>query len=507
MLRFINISDNMLSGNIPISIGDCKSLEQLSLARNMLSGPIPDNLGSVRGLETLDLSSNQLSGAIPFNLQNLQSLQLLNLSFNNLEGQVPTDGVFADPSKVHLKSNENLCLGLSCKIPGESGRKLTSVYIIVSVAVVISVCFAIGLICHFRRGKGRVIDSFESLGAHPQIISYDELRVATDSFDEENLIGQGSFGSVYKGLVQGVAMAIKVLDTTMAKSRKTFLAECEALRNVRHRNLIKLNTVCSSIDSKNEEFLALIFEFMCNGNLDEWITGKRRHKNGMRLNVIERLRVAIGIASALDYLHNETEVPIVHCDLKPSNVLLDSDMTSKVGDFGLAKLLLDTDNQMSLTSTHTLRVPLVTYLQDQESGVGITLIMCIEYGYGEKPSTAGDVYSYGILLLELFTGRNPTHEFFTGGLSLKNWVQMHFPTNVDQVLDFELLQLTNNFGDEGRCSKSQSRRDCLITVFGVGLSCAAESPDARIAIGDALRKLKNVEEMLRKHELVDDGEC
>ncbi|KAK6115978.1 hypothetical protein DH2020_008247 [Rehmannia glutinosa] len=467
----INISDNMLSGNIPISIGDCKSLEQLSLARNMLSGPIPDNLGSVRGLETLDLSSNQLSGAIPFDLQNLQSLQLLNLSFNNLEGQIPTGGVFADPSKVHLKSNENLCLGLSCKIPGESGRKLTSVYIIVSVAVVISLCFAIGLICHFRRGKGRVIDSFESLRAHPQMISYDELRVATDSFDEENLIGQGSFGSVYKGLVQGVAMAIKVLDTTIAKSKKTFLAECEALRNVRHRNLIKLTTVCSSIDSKNEEFLALIFEFMCNGNLDDWITGKRRHENGMRLNVIDRLRVAIGMASALDYLHNETEVPIVHCDLKPSNVLLDSDMTPKVGDFGLAKLLLDTDNQMSLTSTHTLRGS-IGYIPP-------------EYGYGEKPSTAGDVYSYGILLLELFTGRNPTHEIFTGGLSLKSWVQMHFPTNVDQVLDFELLQLTNNFRDEGHCSKPLSRRDCLITVFEVGLSCAAESPDARIAIGDA----------------------
>ncbi|KAK6115952.1 hypothetical protein DH2020_008221 [Rehmannia glutinosa] len=325
------------------------------------------------------------------------------------------------------------------------------------------------------------------------MISYDELRVATDSFDEENLIGQGSFGSVYKGLVQGVAMAIKVLDTTIAKSKKTFLAECEALRNVRHRNLIKLTTVCSSIDSKNEEFLALIFEFMCNGNLDDWITGKRRHENGMRLNVIDRLRVAIGIASALDYLHNETEVPIVHCDLKPSNVLLDSDMTPKVGDFGLAKLLLDTDNQMSLTSTHTLRGS-IGYIPP-------------EYGYGEKPSTAGDVYSYGILLLELFTGRNPTHEIFTGGLSLKSWVQMHFPTNVDQVLDFELLQLTNNFRDEGHCSKPLSRRDCLITVFEVGLSCAAESPDARIAIGDALRKLKNVEEMLRKQELDDGGEC
>lgn len=117
-----------------------------------------------------------------------------------------------------------------------------------------------------------------------------------------------------------------------------------------------------------------------------------------------------------------------------------------------------------------------------------------------KPSTAGDVYSYGILLLELFTGRSPTDEMFGGGVSLKSWVQQQFPTNVEQVVELELVEQMNNlYGSESR-SKCENGRDWLVTVVGVGLSCAAETPDGRIGIREALRKLKTVEEeMLQKH--------
>ncbi|KAG8390937.1 hypothetical protein BUALT_Bualt01G0135500 [Buddleja alternifolia] len=493
-VAIINISDNYLSGSIPRSIGECRSLEQLSLARNMLSGLIPDTLGSVRGLETLDLSSNLLSGPIPFDLQDLKSLQQLNLSFNNLEGEIPTRGVFNDPSKVHLESNQKLCPRSSCKIPRGRGRRLANMYISVSVATVASLCFALGLIYYTRKRKGMIKNLSESVRGQPKMISYDELRVATDNFNQEKLLGHGSFGFVYKGLLQGAFIAVKVLDTAIAKSRKTFLAECASLRHVRHRNLIKLITICSSIDSKNDEFLALIFEFMSNGSLDDWISEKRRLADGKGFSVFDRLRYAIGIASAIDYLHNETEVPIVHCDLKPSNVLMDSDMTPKVADFGLAKLLLDeNNNQFSISSTHTLRGS-IGYIPP-------------EYGYGEKPSTAGDVYSYGILLLELFTGRSPTHEIFTGGLSLWNWVQNQLPNNVDHILDLELLQQMNSFGDDlSQCNKLENRRDCLITIFGVAVSCAADSPDARITIRDALHKLKSVENTLRKQEFFENSD-
>lgn len=135
--------------------------------------------------------------------------------------------------------------------------------------------------------------------------------------------------------------------------------------------------------------------------------------------------------------------------------------------------------------------------------------MCAEYGYGVKPSTTGDVYSFGILVLELFTCRSPTHEMFGGGVTLKSWVQQYFPTNVEKVIEPGLIEEMSNFcediiGNNPQClSQSQRQRDCLVTVVEVGLSCAAESPDARITIRDALRKLTKAEDMLLKQEVAN----
>lgn len=365
-VAIISFSDNKFSGSIPTSLGSCKSLEQLLLARNTLSGVIPNTVGTIRGLETLDLSTNKLSGEIPSDLKNLQSLQLLNLSYNSLEGEIPTTGVFADPSRVHLEGNEGLCSGFLCRKTHDRGRRLWLVYVAVSVAALISLSLTIGLIWYVRRGRKMLKGWVEPfVKSRTLMISYNELKVATNDFSLDNLVGSGSYGFVYKGILQGGLVAVKVLDAAVTRSRKSFEAECEALRNVRHRNLVKLVTVCSSIDAKNEEFLAMIFEFMSNGNLGDWISGERREES--RFDALARLRCAVGIASAVEYLHNQSETPIVHCDLKPSNVLLDSDMTAKVADFGLAKLLLDANNQTLMSSTHTLKgsigyIPPGTYL-------------------------------------------------------------------------------------------------------------------------------------------------
>ncbi|XP_057973940.1 putative receptor-like protein kinase At3g47110 [Malania oleifera] len=483
----IDLSDNSLSGNITSSIRNCKSLEKLFMAKNMLSGPIPSSLGTLKGLETLDLSLNQLSGSIPVELQNLNALQSLNLSFNDLEGEVPTSGIFSkNLSSVHLEGNPKLCFHRfsSCGNGGGHGRRLIYVVIAVALATIVALSLIIGFLFFVKKGRVKAFALLESLKGQCQMVSYNELREATAGFSQQNLVGSGSFGSVYKGVLKGVEVAIKVLDIERTGSKKSFVAECEALRNVRHRNLVKLITSCSSLDSKNNEFLGLVYEFLSRGSLEDWIRGKRKHENGEGLNVAERLNVAIDVACAMDYLHHDSEAPVVHCDLKPSNVLLGEDMTAKVGDFGLARLLLQRgSDQAGLTSTNGLRGS-VGYIPP-------------EYGMGEKASTAGDVYSYGVMLLELFTGKSPTHEDFEGGLSLSKWVQWAFPHDMVLLLDPELPPLMGLSHDADEISP-KAQLNSLVTVFGVGLSCTVESPDGRITMREALRKLKAAREGLVK---------
>ena len=175
-------------------------------------------------------------------------------------------------------------------------------------------------------------------------VSYGSILKATDEFSEQNLIGTGSFSAVYKGVLEpfDIMVAIKVLKLETQGALKSFMAECEALKNIRHRNLLKIITSCSSIDFQGNDFKALVYEFMPNGNLDRWIHPSPEPEivTQRRLSLPERLTISIDVANAIHYLHQECQVPIIHCDLKPSNVLLDADMVAHVGDFGLAKFLL-----------------------------------------------------------------------------------------------------------------------------------------------------------------------
>ena len=367
----IDLSHNLLSGQIPNSIKGCKSLEKLLMGNNRFSGLIPKALGDVKGLEMLDLSLNQLSGSIPNDFQKLQGLKYLNLSFNDLEGVVPKD-VFKNISSVYLEGNKNLCFSSQClnSRSDDSPRKRVIKFVVIgsiSALILIALCLVLGLLLHLRKSKltktrdGQAFEEVHHKVQH-QMVSYDEIRRSTGNFSGENLIGKGSFGSVFKGYVnlrEGlVAVAVKVLDIQRTGSSKSFIAECEALRNVRHRNLVRLVTSCSSIDFKNIDFLALVYEYMSNGSLEDWIKGKKRKENGDLLSLVDRLNVAIDVASGLDYLNHDCEVPVVHCDIKPSNILLDEDLTAKVGDFGLARLLMMETREKaptSISSTHVLK--------------------------------------------------------------------------------------------------------------------------------------------------------
>jgi len=335
---------------IPTSIGECESLERLNISGNLLQGTIPPSLGNLKGLLMLDLSYNNLSGTIPEILGSLRGLSSLNLSFNNFQGGVPTEGVFQNSSAILITGNDGLCGGIpQLKLrpcSHHTNKKPSSKLIAVSTSSAFLFVALVFALCKFHQRCGKIkVDLQIPVTSDMYIrVSYAELSHATNGFSSENLIGAGSFGSVYKGRIRDngnhMVVAIKVLNLIQRGASQSFVAECETLRCVRHRNLVQILTVCSSIDSLGQEFKAIVYELLPNGNLDQWLH-QRIIEDGEQktLDLLARLCIAIDVASSLDYLHQHRPIPIIHCDLKPSNILLDNDMVAHVGDFGLARFL------------------------------------------------------------------------------------------------------------------------------------------------------------------------
>ncbi|KAJ0988071.1 hypothetical protein J5N97_006427 [Dioscorea zingiberensis] len=363
-----DISENRIAGQIPSAMGDCQSLERLFMGGNLFQGGIPESLSKLKGLIILDLSRNNLSGHIPGPLGSLRVLLYLNLSYNNLEGEVPADGVFANMSAVSFIGNSRLCgnnqeLNLTSCYTQSRRKKHLSLALKIIIPVITAVVSIILLIfifvvVHWMKNSQRRASEFFS-GDQFMRVSYAELCKATDGFSSSNVIGVGGFGSVYKGTMGSdeKLVAVKVLDLKLRGASKGFMAECEALRNIRHRNLVKIITSCSSVDHQGNDFKALVLEFMPNGNLEKWLHPEPlERKNFKVLSLMQRLDIAIDVASALDYLHNHGHKPVVHCDLKPSNVLLDDDMCAHVADFGLAKVLSETVSQSIECSTSSLEI-------------------------------------------------------------------------------------------------------------------------------------------------------
>ncbi|KAL6131644.1 hypothetical protein ACLB2K_070018 [Fragaria x ananassa] len=358
----LDISGNNLVREIPETIGECESLEFLSLRWNLIQGTIPSSLASVRGLQYLDLSQNNLSGEIPKELQRLPFLIYLNLSSNHLEGEVPKGGVFQNMSAISLDGNAKLCGDVSelhlpaCPIKVPKQRKLHGFKLKLTISVVVgcSVLFAVMLALYWKRKIQKKEPPTEVAPMNfLSKVSYQTLHQATGGFSPSNQIGSGGFGSVYKGILdqqENCVVAIKVLNLQQKGASKSFVAECNALRNIRHRNLVKIITCCSSTDNNGNDFKALIFEYMSNGSLEEWL--HRENHSGNGLNLLQRLNIAVDVASALCYFHDHCEPQIIHCDIKPSNILLDDDMAARVGDFGLARLIsVTTDSSEIQNST------------------------------------------------------------------------------------------------------------------------------------------------------------
>ncbi|CAL5366236.1 unnamed protein product [Camellia sinensis] len=448
-LGYLDVSKNLLLGEIPSILGSCTSLETLHLGNNFFNGTIPSSLSFLRGLSELDLANNSLSSEITAYLESFILLQSLNLSFNNFEGVVPTQGVFSNASKISVVGNSKLCGGWA----GRSNSALTLTLYIPFGLVGLALVGCVLYLCQFRnRRKDTPLDSSKN---SPLRVSYQTLVKASNGFSSFNLIGVGSFGSVYKGAIDGRIVAMKVLNLLQHGASKSFLSECEALRNIRHRNLVKVLTTCSTVDHRGHDFKALIYEFMVNGSLEEWLHPNPNedlsNEEFRKLNLFQRLNIVIDIVCALNYLHNKGQTSIVHYDLKPSNILLDKDMTGHVGDFGLAKFLADNaTHDLSTSETRSIGI---------RGTIGYT---APEYGMGSEISTYGDIYSFGILVLEMFTGKRPTDEIFKDGLSLHSFVKEALPGSASEISDPILFQTE---GDEEEENSIRSEKDCGVLEF------------------------------------------
>ncbi|KAL4272843.1 hypothetical protein GQ457_13G003210 [Hibiscus cannabinus] len=476
----MDFSNNQFSGEIPNGVVDLKDLTYFSLSNNRITGSIPDSLGDLLSLESLDLSRNILSGEIPKSLEKLRFLKHFNVSFNRLQGEIPGGGSFGNYSIESFKGNGALCGAARLHVPScktkprrnsKARIKLITYVALVNASVLLVVALTVIILKRWRK-KETLETQEDLLPTQEDLIplrtwrrfSYQELHQATDGFSDRRLLGSGSYGSVYQGILpNGMTFAVKVFKLELRGAFKSFDVEFELLRNTRHRNLIKIISSCSS----NPDFRALVLEFMPNGSLDEWL-----YSNNHFLDILQKLNILIDVASALEYLHHGHTTPMVHCDLKPSNVLLDEDMIAHLSDFGIAKLLCEEHSMIQTMTLATLGY------------------MAPEYGSEGIVSIKGDVYSFGILIMETIMRKKPTDDMFSEETSLRSFVKETLPSMLNQFGDTNLLSTA------GR--KHVADNNCAVSILQVALECSVEKPYKRPDMKEVVTKLEKLKVKLMK---------
>ncbi|KAF3629340.1 putative LRR receptor-like serine/threonine-protein kinase FLS2-like [Capsicum annuum] len=394
-LLYFDVSRNSIEGEVTPDIGELKAILELNLSSNNLSGVIPSRLGELLHLQYLDLSNNSFSGQIPFSFSNLISIEYWDLSLYDLSGTIP-------------KSLEKLSYLKSINVS----------YNVLDGEIPSGGVFANSTLQSFVGNKGLCgmhilevlpcpITKSGQQSKSKKLVLKIVIPVVTSSFIIFLLV---SIWIMKRKKIAKSKDVEKVLDLENEQVCKKFDTECEVMRNVRHRNLIPVITTCSS-----EYIRAFVLQYI----------------------------VMLDAAMAIEYLYHCNATPIVHCDLKPSNILLDEDMVAHVGDFGISKILAGT------------------------------------------VSTSSDVYSYGIMLMEVLTKRGPTdEEIFNENLDLRKWITQSFSGTIMEVVDANLFLEEEQITSKGEI--------CIAAMVELALYCTKENPESRITMEDVVKRLNKI---------------
>lgn len=462
-LKSLNLSNNSISGPIPTSLGDLDTLELLDLSGNKLQGHIPDTIHRLKNIRFLSLSGNNLSGAIPSSIDQLVSLKTLKLSSNSLSGKIPQGlGLLCNLTTLELENNQlssDISFGVSMALSNVSfsnlsgsitaknedshmvfsrraillssgetdslnytssesdteeiasgSSRLNSIEIasIVSASAIVSVLLALVILFIYTRkwapdsrvqvSVPREITLFTDIGTP---LTFDKISNSTANFNASNCIGNGGFGATYRAeIAPGVVVAVKRLSVGRFHGVQQFRAEIKTLERVRHPNLV---TLIGYHASETEMFL--IYNYLPGGNLANFI--QERNEKATDWRILHK--IAFDIAQALAYLHDQCVPRVLHRDVKPSNILLDNELNAYLSDFGLSRLL-------GTSETHAT------------TGVAGTFgYLAPEYAMTCRVSDKADVYSYGIVLLELLSDKktlDPSFSAHENGFTIVSWASM-----------------------------------------------------------------------------------
>ncbi|KAM3320200.1 leucine-rich repeat receptor-like protein kinase TDR [Capsicum chacoense] len=488
----IELEGNNLTGSIPWDIEHCEKLVCMNFRRNLLTGIIPWEISAIPSISEVDLSHNFLTGTIPSHFANSSTLESFNVSYNQLTGPVPSSGsIFSSLHSSNFIGNEGLCgtvLQKPCRTDGlEAGAmevKPQPKKTAGAIVWIMAAAFGIGLFvliagsrC-FQANYSRRFSADREVGPW-KLTAFQRLNFTADDVLEcltmtDKILGMGSTGTVYKAeMPGGETIAVKKLwgkHKEAIRQRRGVLAEVDVLGNVRHRNIVRLLGCCN-----NNECTMLLYEYMPNGSLDDLLHGKNKDAN-LVADWLTRYKIALGVAHGICYLHHDCDPVIVHRDLKPSNILLDGELEARVADFGVAKLIQCDESMSVIAGSYGYIAP--------------------EYAYTLQVDEKSDIYSYGVVLMEILSGKRSVEPEFGDGNSIVDWVKskIKIKNGINDVLD-------KNAG-----ASCISVKEEMMLLLRVALLCTSRNPADRPSMRDVISMLQEAKPKRKLPGTVGAGE-